>query len=89
MMMHRKATASCTNPGAALPNKQETMLTVTDDSQPDFKSLAVLFVPQRKNQPKNQLKVKINTQNKKCGALILLREKRIEMQLRRRTGAIY
>lgn len=56
MMMHRKATASCKNPGAALPNKQEMMLTVTDDSQADFKSLALSIraAPQKPNRKKTR-----------------------------------
>lgn len=39
------------NRGAALPNKQEMMLTVTDDSRADFKSLA-LSIPAAKTNRK-------------------------------------
>lgn len=76
-MMHRKATASCKNPGAALPNKQEMMLTVTDDSRPDFNSLTV-FIRAAPQKPTEKLAEGKNKHTKqKCGALIPLCEKHI------------
>lgn len=60
-----------------------------DGWQPGRLQISRTFHSRRKNQPKNQQKVKINTGEQQCGATILLGEKRIWVRLRRHTGAFY